>query len=81
MTTLEQMLTALVNGEAVEIEPRTRVEEFLKNCVDACGCEGLPTPRTRVEALLYQLAEKIAEGGGGGGLTEQEIEEYLNTAY
>lgn len=77
MSTLEQMLAALVNGESIDITPRTRVETFLKNCVDACGCGGLPIPRTRVEALLYELADKISENADGSAL----VEEYLLKTY
>lgn len=62
MSTLEQLLTALLNGEQVDIEPRSRIEQYLKNCCDKCGCDNLPTPRSRVEILLYQLAEQLASG-------------------
>lgn len=79
MSALEQLLTALLNGEQVNIEPRSRLEQYLKNCCDRCGCDNLPTPRSRAEILLYQLAEQLA--GGGGGLTDKEIEECLNTSY
>ena len=73
MSRLEEYLTALLNGETVNIEPRSRLEKYLKNCCDMCGCDGLPTPRARAEVLLYQLAEKLAGGGGssgGGGVSE-----------
>lgn len=61
MSKLEEMLSALLNGEKVDIVPHSRKELFLKNCVDGCGCDGLPTPRSRVEVLLYELANKINE--------------------
>jgi hypothetical protein len=61
---LEMLLSALLNGEQVDIEPRTRIEQYLKNCCDKCGCDNLPTPRSRVEILFYQLAEQLAGGGG-----------------
>lgn len=63
----EEMLQALLNGDTVNFEPRSRMEQYLKNCCDQCGCNGLPEPRTRAEMLLYQLAEKLAGGGGSGG--------------
>ena len=75
MSTTEELLQALIEGGTLDIEPRSRIEAYLKNCVDCCGCEGLPAPRSRVEALLYKLAEVMAGGGsggeGGGGDTEE----------
>lgn len=68
MARTEDLYTAMLNGEATDITPRSRKEQFLKNCCDKCGCEGLPMPRTREEALLYRLAEQMA--GSGGGTTE-----------
>lgn len=67
MSREEDMLTALINGDTVNITPRSRMEQYLKNCVEGCGCDGLPTPRSRAEALLYALAEKMAGGGSTGG--------------
>ena len=67
MSRTEQLLTALLNGETVDIKPRSRLEQYLKNCCDKCGCDGLPKPRARVEILLYQLAEQLAGGSSGGG--------------
>lgn len=62
----EEMLQALLNGDTVNFEPRSRMEQYLKNCCDQCGCNGLPEPRTRAEMLLYQLAEKLAGESGVG---------------
>lgn len=67
MSEFERLLTALLNGESADITPKSRMEKFLKNCVDKCGCDDLPTPRTRGEVLLYQLAEQMASGGGSSG--------------
>ena len=58
----EQLLTALLNGETVYFEPRSRMEAYLKNCCEGSGCDGLPAPITRVDALLYALSEKLAGG-------------------
>lgn len=69
MSRLETLLTAMLNGEQIDIEPRSRMEQYLKNCCDKCGCDGLPTPRSRAEVLLYQLAEQLA---GSGGVETQE---------
>lgn len=76
MSNAEKLLQALLNGETVDFEPKSRFEQYLKNCIDRCGCDGLPTPRTRAEALLHQLAEKST-----GGLTEEEINEALGGTY
>lgn len=65
MTRMEELLTALVNGETVSFEPQSRMEKYLKNCCDKCGCDGLPPPTSRGEVLLAQLAEQLKNGGGG----------------
>lgn len=44
----------------------SRIEEYLMNCCEMCGCEGLPAPITNTDKLLHHLAS-ILEGGGGGG--------------
>lgn len=66
MTRTEKLLTALINGETVSLEPQSRIEMALKNCCEQCGCDGLPEPQSRIEVLLHILAEKLANGGGGG---------------
>lgn len=66
MSRFETMLTALLNGETVAFEPQSRIEKYLKNCLDKCGCDGLPAPTTRAELALYQLAEEFENGGVGG---------------
>ena len=65
MSRTEEMLTAIIEGKTVDFEPRSRAEQYLKNCIDKCGCDGLPAPRSRMEALLYELSEELANGGGG----------------
>lgn len=40
--------------------PISKTEMYLKACCEGCGCANLPTPTTRIEELLYQLAEKLA---------------------
>ena len=69
MSRTEDLIKAILNDESVDLVPRSRVEQYLKNCVDACGCDGLPVPRSRLEVLLYSLAEKMAGSGGGSGVT------------
>lgn len=65
MSRTEEYYKALLEGTEAKLIPRSRKEAYLKNCCDKCGCDGLPAPRSREEALLYQLAEKLAAGGGG----------------
>lgn len=81
MTNIEQLLTALLNGETLDIVPRTRVEAYLKNCCEGCGCDGLPEPLTRADALLYALAEKLAGGGGGGSSDDGDDLVITNASY
>lgn len=68
MSKIEDFLNALLNDELADIEAKTRVEKYLKACCEKCGCEGLPEPKTRIDGLLYELAEKM-KGGGGGEVT------------
>ena len=72
---IEELLETLLNGETIDFEPRSRIEAYLKNCCEGCGCDGLPEPKSRVDALLYALAEKLAGGGAGG---DEEIIVKLN---
>lgn len=62
----EELLQALLNGETANIVPRSRVEAALKNCIEGCGCDGLTEPKSRIEAYLQALAEKIKSGESGG---------------
>ena len=66
-TRIETLLNAVINGDTIEFTPRSRMEEYLKNCINKAGIEGLPDPRSRADALLYMLAENISSGGSGGG--------------
>jgi hypothetical protein len=66
MTDFEKMVTALLNGESVDLEPNCRCEEYLKACIEGKGTDSLPTPRSRMDILLWQLAEKASSGWGGG---------------
>lgn len=74
----EQYLQSVITGESDGLpKPRSREEQFLKNCCEGCGCDGLPTPRSRREKYLYALAEKIAQSGGGGEVCANTLNEYL----
>lgn len=62
----EKLLEALVNGETADIVPQSRAEAALKNCIEGCGCDGLPEPQSRSEAYLQALAEKFKNSGSAG---------------
>lgn len=79
MSKNEELLKALLNDETAEIQPVTRAERYLKACCEKCGCEGLPEPVSRSDELLYELAEKLAHGGGD--ITTEELEVTENGTY
>lgn len=58
---IETLLDAVVNEGTIEgFEPQSRSEAYLLNCVNKTGTENLPSPVSRSDALMYQLAENIA---------------------
>ena len=61
---IEELLTKLINGDTVSFTPLSRNEQYLKACCNKSGTNELPEPRSRIEALLYRLAEEISKGGG-----------------
>lgn len=69
---MEEMITALLNGGTVDFQPHSRMEQYLQNCIDGSGTEGLPIPDCRAEVLLYELAENIS-AGSGGDVSEEDI--------
>lgn len=72
---VEKFLSALINDDptsVADIIPRTNVEHFLKECVDKVDCGHCPAPLSRMDILLEQLRDKLINGGGGSGKTEQE---------
>lgn len=65
-----------VKTEEVVVEPRSREEAMLKSCCYDTGNDELPTPRSREEILLCQLAKKLPGGGADGdgiGIEKTEI--------
>lgn len=70
MSRIDQLLSALLNGETVDITPQSRAEVYLKALIDGAGTEGLPAPQSRLDAYFYALVEK-GIGGSGGGSTDQ----------
>lgn len=66
MSRYEELLDCLIKGETANIEPRSRMEQVLLNCIEKCGCDGLPAPQSNAEAYLQALAEQMKGGGSGG---------------
>lgn len=55
---LEWLIESLLNGESVaDFTPKSRMEEYLKAILSKSGTNNLPIPRSRIDALLYQLAQ------------------------
>ena len=71
----EQLLQALLSGEALDMEPQSRTEEYLLNLLR--GEKPTRAPQSRTDALLCALAEQGMGGGsggsGGGGSTDEWI--------
>lgn len=64
MSRNEELLRAILNGETLaDFTPKSRVEEYLKACINKSGVENLPTPISRIDALLYELAGVLSQGG------------------
>lgn len=72
MSKLEELLNAAAAGETTDLKPQSRMEAYLKACVNGDGADNLPSPQSRADALLIKLAGKMAGGssGGGGGIIE-----------
>lgn len=82
MSDVDEMLTALANSEGSAVEPNTRIEQFLKACIDGDTSE-LPEPISEIEKLLAQVAEKIGGGddGGGGDAESNPLENLADMSY
>lgn len=62
---IETLLNALINGETITgFKPQSRAEECLLAAVNKSGTEGLPDPQSRLDALLYLLADMMPESYG-----------------
>lgn len=69
MTNTEKMLQAILNDtSADDAEIISRVDEYLSACCKKSGCSGLQAPITRIDKLLYELAEKLKGTTGGNKL-------------
>lgn len=55
---IEWLIESLLNGESIgDFTPKSRLEEYLKAILQKSGTENLPIPRSRLDALLYQLVQ------------------------
>lgn len=72
----EQLLQALLSGEALDMEPQSRTEEYLLNLLN--GEKPTRAPVSRQDALLAALAEKGLGGGSGGGYTIEDFAQANN---
>ena len=65
MSNEEILLNAILSDTHVDnIEIISRVDEYLQACCLKSGCDDLPTPVTRIDVLLYQLAAKMKQTSG-----------------
>lgn len=78
MSRYEELLDHLIKGETADIVPQSRMEQVLLNCIEKCGCDGLPSPKSRAEAYLQALAEQMKGGGSGGSVTEVSTPEEMD---
>ena len=58
----------------------SRAELYLERAISGGGTEGLPTPISRLDKLLYALIAN-GGGGGGGGLTEEQVQAMIDAAF
>lgn len=60
----EELLQAILNGESLtDFTPLSRSETYLKACINKSGVDNLPTPLSRMDALLFELAGVLSQGG------------------
>lgn len=59
---VEWLLDALLNGENIDnFEPRSRLEQYLEAVIEESGADNLDIPRSRLDALLYEMADRAPE--------------------
>lgn len=59
----EEILQAILNDELLSnFTPESRVEAYLKACLNKTGTADLPTPESRIDHLLYELVEVMSNG-------------------
>lgn len=64
---VEELISAFRSGGTVTFKPHSRMESYLIRCIEGGGTEGLPTPISRLDNLLYQLVEDVTNGEFGPG--------------
>lgn len=74
MSRIETLLNAAIDGgeSLPDFAPLSRSEAYLKACLEKSGTEGLPSPISRLDVLLYELAAIFAQGGAPskGGIAQ-----------
>ena len=58
----EELLIALLNDEpdpVADMEPRSNVEHYLKECIELVSCGNCPEPKSRVDILLRSLRDEL----------------------
>lgn len=69
MSNSEKLLTAILNDDGTpSVNIISRIDKYSSACCEKCGCEGLPMPISRIDCLLYELAEKLKTTTGGNKL-------------
>lgn len=59
---VEWLLGALLNGESIDnFEPRSRLEQYLEAVIEKSGTDNLEIPRSRLDALLYEMADRAPD--------------------
>lgn len=48
--------------EIINSAPQSRMEEYLKSCINKTGVDGLPAPQSRIDVFLYKLVEVLSSG-------------------
>lgn len=59
----EELIQALLDGQTLsDFVPRSRMEAYLKACINKTGVDNLPTPISRLDILLLELTSVLAQG-------------------
>lgn len=59
----EMILQAIIDGETLaDFSPMSRTEAYLKACLNKSGITNLPSPISRIDYLLLELADLFSQG-------------------
>ena len=71
---IEELIKKLLNCESIEdFIPHSRSEAYLKAAILRSGTENLPYPASRLDALLYDLTDKISDSLYGYKTQEKTV--------